>query len=172
MIKLPSRPIDHAAIISDDGKYRYWLKRGISMFGEFPVVFIMLNPSTADDIKDDPTIRRCCGYAHQWHATEMIVVNLFALRATDPSELWKDGVSDPVGPLNDEAIKYALEYSRLNSGYVIAAWGNHGAYMDRGDTIIGWGWPLSYLKMNKSGQPSHPLYLPMNLTPARLARGK
>ena len=169
MDKLPANLSEYGAVISDDNKYRYSLMRQISLFGNHPVVFIMLNPSTADETEDDPTIRRCIGYARHWRATKMIVVNLFALRSTSPKSLWAKDTVDPVGPLNDGAIRWSLEYARMNSGIVVAAWGSNGEYMDRGDTIRGWGWPLKCLKVCKNGEPAHPLYLSGGLNPIDLA---
>lgn len=171
MNKLPARLVDHAAVISDDGRYRYWLMRRFGLDG-VPVVFIMLNPSTADAQQDDPTIRRCANYAKSWGGNELIVVNLFALRATDPKELNRDGVADPVGPLNDDAIDWAVDYASRNYGFAVCAWGNHGSYMQRSETVRGRcernNIQLYALRITQTGEPSHPLYLPANLKPAKL----
>ena len=174
MNKLPPYLLGTPAVISDDGKYRYWLERDLAGIGTgtFAVVFIMLNPSTADATQDDPTIRRCIGYARKWNAGRLIVVNLFALRATDPRQLWAEHTVDPVGPLNDEAIYRACDVAhgdRHDGGKIICAWGNHGSYMDRGDTVRGqiekhFGAPLA-LRISKSMRPAHPLYLPASLEP-------
>ena len=170
MKKLPSRLIDQDAVFSDDDKYRYWLKRtfyDMGMYKVKPCVFIMLNPSTADHINNDPTVTRCINFARSWECGELIVVNIFALRSTDPEKLYEDGVNDPVGPLNDEAIKYAVDYAVSNNGIVVCAWGNHGKFMDRGEQVIGLVGEnkLHYLKMNKGNVPAHPLYLKGNLKP-------
>src|SRR5581483_9586135 len=97
--------------------YRYSLAR---FFGDGGVVnFIMLNPSTADAETDDPTIRRCLGFAKAWGYGTLVVTNLFAYRATDPAELAKAG--DPVGPDNDTRLWSEAQLSDL----VVCAWGNH-----------------------------------------------
>lgn len=173
---LPAAFVSEPAVISSCGRYRYWLRRNLGpaflgrrLMGmrEFrPIGFIMLNPSTADHTQDDPTIRRCMGYADRWGASDLIVVNLFALRATDPTKLWAPDTEDPIGPGNDAAIRVAADYCRAHGGCLVAGWGNHGAYMDRADTVRGWLPELRFLKINeKTGQPAHPLYLKGDLEP-------
>src|SRR5580765_5070589 len=105
------------ATISPDGKYRYLLSREYEdgMFGT--VLFVMLNPSTADATKDDATIRRCVGFTKRWGYSTLEVVNLFAFRATHPRDLWK--ADDPVGPDNDVTISDAVRRAQL----IVAAWG-------------------------------------------------
>lgn len=128
-------------------------------------VFIMLNPSTADAEKDDPTIRRCVAYAKAWGYDRLDVVNLFAYRATDPKTvLAMTRDDDPIGPDNQEII----EDVTMNAGKVICAWGTHGKHIGQDETVLGWIWPetTTYaLKRTKDGSPSHPLYLPKNLAP-------
>ena len=163
--------IEHNAHISDCGLYRYTLRRKIRYdTGLFLqaynfkmekdlVAFVMLNPSTADAEKDDPTIRRCIDYAQQWGYNELLVLNIFAYRSTDPRKL--KSVNDPVGPLNHETFKRKL----LDVGEVICAWGNHGSIkVDGAPTQSDWalGWieatghdPMALRKMAKSGQPAH-----------------
>ena len=168
MNHLPATLAQEAAVISDCERYRYWLRRDFGMFGK-PVCFVMLNPSTADAQQDDPTIRRCMGFAKACGGSELIVVNLFALRATKPETLWAPGTTDPVGPLNDDAIYEAGEYCRDNEGLMVAAWGNHGAFMNRGRDVLERLWqealPIHYLKLTSAKQPSHPLYLKADLKP-------
>ena len=94
------------AVISDCGKYRYRLTRKWG-YGR-PCGFIMLNPSTADALHDDPTIRRCVGFAKAWGCGALIVVNLFAVRATSPREMMR--ADDPVGPENKEHVQRAATY--------------------------------------------------------------
>ena len=107
--------------------YRYSLTRG---FDDGPACnFLMLNPSTATATEDDPTIRRCIGFAKGWGYGVLYVTNLFALRATDPRELYKH--AEPVGPDNDRCILTAATGSQL----VVAAWGVHGAHRDRGADV-------------------------------------
>jgi hypothetical protein len=97
--------------------YRYVLTRGPWLHGEGTVMFVMLNPSTADEREDDPTIRRCIRFARSWGFARLVVGNLYALRATDPRELFEH--PDPVGPKNDETLRKLA----LNSPSVIVAWG-------------------------------------------------
>jgi len=157
-------------VISECGRYRYRLKRKVSEESDIPCCFIMLNPSTADATEDDPTIRRCMGYARDWGCGELIVVNLFGIRATNPKAML--AASDPVGPDNRDhvecAVDYAVNVSMHGRGAVICAWGNHGAYMEQGLTVLGWidHYKPMCLRVNgKSGQPAHPLYLPKTLKP-------
>mgnify|MGYP002133234169 CR=1 FL=1 len=141
--------------------YRYSLTRG---FDDGPACnFLMLNPSTATATEDDPTIRRCIGFAKGWGYGVLYVTNLFALRATDPRELYKH--AEPVGPDNDRCILTAATGSQL----VVAAWGVHGAHRDRGADVARLirkaGVKLHCLGTTKDGHPRHPLYLPAALTP-------
>lgn len=153
------------AIISYNGSYRYTLKRKITVPLRWvrPCVFIMLNPSTADHIKDDPTIRKCIGFAQLWGCTSLTVINLFAYRATKPKELLR--AEDPIGPKNNDYIREVLNDSKL--GVVVAAWGAHKASMmpevSPIKDIIKDIWPVNGLKclgFNKDGSPKHPLYMP------------
>jgi hypothetical protein len=127
--------------------------------GESTCVFVMLNPSTADAKHDDPTIRRCIGFAKREGFGRLEVVNLFGFRATSPSDLFAS--DDPVGQENDRVVKEALAHA----DQVIAAWGNYGG-VDRGrveaiSRIIGQsGKSVRCLGLTASGQPRHPLYLP------------
>ena len=106
-----------SAVISECGRYRYELGR---RWGEgLTAVFVMFNPSTADAEQDDPTIRRCIGFAESWGCGALRVVNLFALRATDPREL-RDAM-DPIGNENDGYIRRAC--ARRDVCVVVAAWG-------------------------------------------------
>lgn len=146
-----------SAVLSDDGTYRYRLDR---RWAEGPrCVFVMLNPSTADAEHDDPTIRRCLGFARREGMSALTVVNLFAYRATDPAELERCPV-DVVGPENDRHIKAAC----LGAGPVILAWGAHRtATQLRVRQVLhvlrGCHWPPVCLGVTKSGAPRHPLYV-------------
>lgn len=128
-------------------------------------VWLMLNPSTADEAKPDPTITRCINFASAWGYTGIDVVNLFALRATDPDELRAH--PDPIGPANNGIM---LQTIRL-FGMVVAGWGRHGELGGRGLAVyrllldhhqVG---KLHALAVNKSGAPTHPLYLKSTLLP-------
>ena len=141
------------------GRYRYLLWR--SWDPSRPrVAFIMLNPSTADAMRDDPTIRRCLGFARSWGFGSLEVANLFAYRATHPSLL--SAVADPVGPENDRYLLGVGQRGQL----VVAAWGNVGSLMNRAQTVSGLLTCLLYcLGTTTRGQPRHPLYLRRHAIP-------
>lgn len=145
------------AEFSECGTYRYVLKRRIPSLLRWhhPALFIMLNPSTADEVKNDPTIRRCISFAEQQGCTELTVVNLFALRATDPKKLKTH--EDPIGPLNDQRIAEMIEHHKL--GIVVAAWGAHPFAKARAEGIRRKFGPFSCLGITKNGSPRHPLYV-------------
>lgn len=159
-----------SAILSDDGKYRYRLARDFGMYGEGACCFVMLNPSTADATNDDPTIRRCLGYARAWDCQELLVVNLFAFRATNPTALYAMSKEDAIGHENDRHIAEACNASRI----IVCAWGNHGALRGRSAEVLALiraqqGAAPMALKINRgSGQPSHPLYLKRDAALAEL----
>jgi hypothetical protein len=145
------------AIISDCGKYRHKLSRHVR--DDLPynhLLFIMLNPSTADATKDDPTIRKCRGFSERLGFSFFEVVNLFDYRATDPKELRE--VGEPSSQINDSVI---LEAAR-NAEMVICAWGTHGALNSRGSIVSRMltPMPLKCLGITKDGHPRHPLYVP------------
>ena len=123
------------------------------------VMFIGLNPSTADGRLDDPTLVRCIGFARDWGYGGVYTANLFAFRATDPADM--KAAKAPIGRDNDRVI---ADLAAL-ADRVIAAWGNDGAWMDRAEAVRALVPELHYLKMNRSGQPAHPLYLPKGLKP-------
>lgn len=149
-----------AATISEDGLYRYSLTREFPhLLGCGTCTFVMLNPSRADADQDDPTIRRCIGFAQRLGYNRLHVVNLYAYRATDPFQLWE--VDDPVGPLNDNVLRLAI----WDTDLLIAAWGAH-AKSDRVAEVrrMAMGgngrYPFLCLGKTKDGAPRHPLYLP------------
>ena len=123
------------------------------------VMFIGLNPSTADEQNDDPTLTRCINYAKTWGFGSICMTNLFAYRATRPKDML--AVSDPVGIENDE---WLIEQSQ-KAGLVIAAWGNTGAHLNRSSEVKQLIPKLHYLNLNQSGEPAHPLYLKLDLRP-------
>ncbi len=145
------------AIISDCGKYRYMLRRDLLTIRDAdPAVFVMLNPSIADATEDDPTIRRCMGFATSWGCDELIVVNLYALRATNPKELWK--AHDPFGPENHTMLRDTLRRYKK----AVCAWGANAKpeavkqFQERAEFE---GASLYCLGVTKAGAPRHPLYL-------------
>ena len=145
------------AVFSPDRVYRYSLVRSVNMLGKGRCCFVMLNPSTADETKNDPTVRRCISFATEWGFASLWVVNIFALRATDPAELRK--VADPVGPENDEYLRDAF----LEADTVIAAWGNRGKLNARStevrELMDRTGTPARCLGFTQAGEPRHPLYV-------------
>lgn len=158
--------IDSGATLSPCRLYRYLLWRQWST--EPSVLWIMLNPSTADETVEDPTIRRCVGFARQWGFGGIYVANLFALRSTSPHLLYDH--SDPVGPRNDGVISFRAKVH----GKVACAWGVHGAFRDRGKQVIDLvrrvgGRPV-HLGLTKAGHPRHPLYLAASTGPRDFER--
>jgi len=127
--------------------------------------FLMLNPSTADELKLDPSCTRARNYAERWGFGAVLITNIFGWRATDPEEMKL--AKDPVGRGNDRAILKAAKKAEL----VVCAWGNHGGHLGRAEAVrkmlTRHGLPLHVLKMNAAGHPAHPLYLPGSLRPVR-----
>lgn len=155
--KPPRLLMERAAVFSPDRVYRYRLGRTWGMpqpRAERRVAFVMLNPSTADETVEDPTVRRCIGFARAWGYDRLDVLNLFALRSTDPRALREH--PDPVGPENDRHIADVTAVADL----VIAAWGNHGALRGRGAEVFRLLVPQALcLGVTGAGQPRHPLYV-------------
>ena len=124
------------------------------------MMLIGLNPSTADARQDDPTIRRCIGFARDWNYGGLVVTNLFAFRATYPTDL--KAAVDPIGPRNDVWIRRMARQVDM----IVAAWGNDGAWLDRSVSLRRMlPGRLRCLRLNASGEPAHPLYLPAGLVP-------
>ena len=123
------------------------------------VLFVGLNPSIADEQIDDPTLIRCTNYAKSWGYGGVMMGNLFAYRATDPKELFQ--ATEPIGEENDSWLKNLAS----NANLVVAAWGNMGTHLGRSQEVISFLPNLHCLKMNKSGEPAHPLYLKADLRP-------
>jgi len=125
--------------------------------------FLMLNPSTADEVKLDPTCSRARDYAERWGYGALIVTNIFSFRNTNPDEM--KAADDPVGPGNDAAIAKAARESAI----VVCAWGNHGTHRERSKAVAGIllrnNIKLHALRVNANGEPAHPLYLPGRLKP-------
>lgn len=152
------------AIFSEDRVYRYSLTRQVALGLEGVCTFILLNPSTADETRNDPTINRCIHFAQALRCGTLIVVNIFAYRATDPGELKRvreELELDIVGAENDRYIIEAVEQATVP----IVGWGNHGGYLGRGDEVLAMlqslgHAPLYAFKMTKKRQPIHPLYEP------------
>ncbi|TDK46252.1 DUF1643 domain-containing protein [Antarcticimicrobium luteum] len=144
------------AVYSDCERYRYSLTRIWNPQGR-RALFVMLNPSTATEVQNDPTVERCERRARALGFGAFRVTNIFAWRDTDPRAMRR--ADDPVGPENDAAILDGAAWA----DQVIAAWGTHGAHLDRGPRVEallrGTGAPLYHLGLSKDGHPKHPLYI-------------
>lgn len=149
--------MERSAHFSNCRRYRYSLWR---RWGEGPhAMFVGLNPSTADEKADDPTIRRCIAFARAWGYDALCMTNLFAYRATQPADML--AASEPVGPENNA---YLLRLA-AEAGVVVAAWGTHGTHSGRNHAVRSLLPRLHYLRLTKDGHPGHPLYLPASLRP-------
>lgn len=161
--------IQCGATFSNCRKWRYTLYRTWDKFK--PVcMFIGLNPSTADEFVNDPTINRCMLFAQRWGYGQLIMTNIFSFRATDPRIMKQ--CPDPIGPDNDYWLKYSAIMTSVKKfpgeGIIVAAWGSYGSYMDRGDSVynliieIG---KIYILGKTKKDHPRHPLYLKNDIVP-------
>lgn len=142
-----------AALLSDDGLYRYWLTR---RWAEGPrALFVMLNPSTADAQVDDPTIRRCVGFAKGCGCGSLVVVNLYAYRATSPADML--AAADPVGP---ECDRWIESWAERVDGPRVVAWGANARPARVAEfRYLTQPHEFDALGVTKDGQPRHPLYL-------------
>lgn len=160
-----ARPIQHrTAELSRCGRYRYRLTREWDD-ARPPATFVMLNPSTADAEEDDPTVRRCLGFARHWGCGSLVVVNLYAWRATNPADLPADEVLR-TGPDNDGWLSQSALDALDSDGPLIAAWGTRAAPRRVADVLSlpGMG-RMTALAVTRAGHPGHPLYLPNGLRP-------
>lgn len=149
--------VQFRCVFSPCRKYRYRLQKRWD--DELPSInFIMLNPSTADEIVSDPTVTRCENRAREWGYGGLIVTNIFAFRATDPKDM--KAQDDPVGPENNGHIFHAA----LQSADIVCGWGTHGSYLGRDKHVIQLlqrhGIRPMSLGVTKDGHPRHPLYVP------------
>jgi hypothetical protein len=144
------------AVYSDCERYRYLLTRTWDPSGP-KLLFVMLNPSTATERQNDPTVERCERRARALGFGAFRVTNIFAWRDTDPAAM--RAAIDPVGPGNDAAIRQSVMWADM----IIAAWGTHGAHLERGPEVEallrGAGRPLHVLGLTQTGHPKHPLYI-------------
>lgn len=152
------------AIYSDCEKYRYSLTRVWDDAGQ-KALFVMLNPSTATEVQNDPTVERCERRARALGFGAFQVTNIFAWRDTDPKKMRK--AIDPVGPENDAAILQGCGWA----DQVICAWGTHGEHLDRGSDVErlvrGTEAALYHLGLTQAGHPKHPLYIAYTQQPVR-----
>lgn len=144
--------MNRSAVISRDGRYRYSLRR-VWDATKPTVLFIGLNPSTADHRVDDRTIRRCVEFARSWGFGQLAMANLFALRTSSPQVLRH--TSDPVGPRNDRWLQRLIGEAEE----VVVAWGDHGAYLARDRVVLAMLVRPRCLGLSKLGHPRHPLYM-------------
>jgi len=161
---------------SEDRVYRYALR--IRWSEHLPLVqFIGLNPSTADETKDDPTIRRCRNFAKAWGMGGMVMTNLFAFRATQPGDMKR--AKEPIGETGKTWITTGnAEFSNRNDFFLystaiacpvrIAAWGTHGSFLYRAAKVKQFMPQMQCIRVTSGGFPEHPLYLPATLTPIAL----
>lgn len=151
--------INKSAVI--DGNYRYLLGREWNTKNP-QITFVMLNPSTADADKDDPTLRKCIKFADSWGYGSLEVVNLFAFRATKPCDMAQ--ANDPIGSNNNFYLQTATERAEL----IILAWGIHGSFLNRDKAVldlISGKQTLYCLGLTKAGHPLHPLWLSNSTQP-------
>lgn len=157
---------DLGAFFSPCRRYRYALWR---QWDPGPTIaFCMLNPSTADEVKNDATVERCERRAREWKFGTLVVVNLFAWRSTDPEAL--RSVPDPHGPRNFEHIEQAVRASTM----FVCGWGKWGALRNAGPMLLDvlrldFPGRAHALRINVDGSPAHPLYLPYSLKPEPIA---
>ncbi len=151
------------AVYSDCERYRYSLTRVWDPAGR-KALFVMLNPSTATEVQNDPTVERCERRARTLGFGAFRVTNIFAWRDTDPRKM--RAARDPVGPDNDHAILDGADWA----DQIVAAWGTHGSHLGRGPDVErllrNTGLPLFHLGLTKDGHPKHPLYIGYSQQPA------
>ena len=149
-----------SALFSPCRTHRYRLTRELAGNGG-TLFFIGLNPSTADETHNDPTIRRCMDFAERWGHSRLVVGNLFSYRATHPKDLRK--ARDPNGP---ESNPILLKEAR-NASQILIGWGVHGTHRDRNQEVLDLldSFPLFCLGRTKNGHPRHPLYIRASTLP-------
>lgn len=148
------------AAFSPCRKYRYALWRIWNK--DLPAcLFIGLNPSTADETNNDPTIRRCIGFARDWGYGGLYMANIFAFRATNPAKM--KAAPNPIGPENDKWLNKPSNQAAIT----ICAWGIHGTYMDRDKDALCLLYDAHCLALTNDGHPRHPLYLKKDCKPIK-----
>lgn len=154
--------------MSPDRIYRYRWSASWAREATYRVLFVMLNPSTADEHVLDPTVKKTIRLAQRWAFNGLDIANVFAYRSTDPKGLYK--VTDPVGPENDAYILTLAE----RASAVVVAWGKHANRVSYASNAKGRGdavakllerFSLLALRINGDGSPEHPLYVPDNIQP-------
>lgn len=150
--------MERSASFSPDRVYRYELWRSWADPARY-AMFVGLNPSTADETEDDPTIRRCINYVKAWGFGALAMTNIFAFRATDPAVMKR--AADPIGPDNDSFLRATAD----RAGIIVAAWGVHGIHRGRDREVRAMLPTMRVLGLTADGHPKHPLYLRASLTP-------
>lgn len=142
------------AIFSSNRRYRYALWRRWEKNAPY-ALFIGLNPSTADEFEDDPTIRRCRRFASDWGFGALCMVNLFAIRSRDPKDMMR--FDRPIGVENDAFLRAMA----CGAGVIVCAWGANGGHRDRDKKVLSLlkRYEMKCLGTTKEGQPKHPLYI-------------
>ncbi|RKQ90513.1 hypothetical protein C8N24_0318 [Solirubrobacter pauli] len=156
-----------SAIFSPCRTWRYELRRTWQP-AKPAAMFVGLNPSTADELHDDRTVKRCMTYARDWGYGGLIMTNLFGYRATDPRVM--KAYPHPIGPENDAH----LQFLAAEAGIVIAAWGNHGTHRGRAREVLAAGLlgDFRVLALTANDQPNHPLYLDGDLAPITIEEAR
>lgn len=149
---------NRAAVFSPCRKWRYHLQH-IWDESQPNLIWMMLNPSTADELKNDPTVERCEQRARMWGFGGVEVFNIFGYRATDPADM--KAYIDPVGPDNDD---WMIDFAKKSQNTkAIIGWGEHGKHRGRGEAVLNiikqHDGRVNALKINASGHPKHPLYI-------------
>ena len=162
-LRTPPRPVRRSAVLSACERYRYLLVREWGDAGK-AAVFVLLNPSTASATGEDNTSQRCITYAQDWGCESLIIVNLYAWRATKPRDLAT--ADDPVGPENNRYLQVAARLAEHTSGPLVAGWGTN-AHPDRVAEVLALPGMhrLTTLAVTQAGHPHHPLRLQLGLAP-------
>ncbi len=152
-----AQPQGNGAVIDDTKTFRYLLWRTWDV-NRPRLLWVMLNPSTADEQQSDRTLGRCISFSKKWDYGSLEIVNLFAFRTSDPKDL--DAVSDPIGSENDRRIAEAATRAEK----IVVAWGERGIYKQRDSAVLELlaqqtSLPLYCLGKTKNGSPRHPLYI-------------
>ena len=160
---------ENGATFSEDRRHRYTLWRRFKPDAKLEnmIAFICLNPSTADETKNDPTVTRCINRAKEYGFDGFVMLNAFSYRATNPKDMKDQGYAAIGDPENTKAILWTAE----RVGRVVCAWGNHCSFMNRSFNLHTWlqttKKSIYRLPLNKTGEPKHPLYVGYDHKPER-----
>lgn len=161
------KAVERKTILTTCRQYRCCLWREWDRLNPSYAMFVGLNPSTSDEVKDDHTIKICVGYAKRWHYGALCMVNLFAYRATKPTRM--KAHSSPVEADNEDNNRWLVRLAK-NAGVIVAAWGVNGTHLQRDEEVMHLlAGKLSCLAMTKGGHPHHPIGLDKSLKPISFA---